>query len=92
MKCSSYQNVFDISSWCIFKIQCHKVLSELAVHPLVHLVKDKIEEIESGNERRWQVYVSRNGQFDIIFGANGIGSCKDGCSGIQSRNNSGLGN
>jgi hypothetical protein len=43
------------------------MLREPPIESFIHLVKDKIEQIETRDERRWQIDIARNGHLDIVF-------------------------
>jgi hypothetical protein len=58
------------------------MLSQLTVKTFIHLVKDKIEEVKSGDEGGRQVDIPRNWEFYVVLGSNRIGGCKDGSPGV----------
>lgn len=43
------------------------MLGQFTIEGFVHFVEDKIEEIEAGNERRWEIDVTSDGEVDIVF-------------------------
>ena len=63
----TYQDIFAPRVGVIFDVECDEMLGEPTVESLVDLVEDEIEEIEAGNERRWEVDVTRNGEIDVVF-------------------------
>ena len=43
------------------------MLGRFPVEGLVHLVEDDVEEVEMGDERRWEINVASHGQVHIVF-------------------------
>jgi hypothetical protein len=43
------------------------VLGRFPVEGLVHLVEDDVEEVEMGDERRWEIDVASHGQVRVVF-------------------------
>jgi hypothetical protein len=67
------------------------MLRKPSIESLIHLIKDKIEQIETRYKRRWQIDITRNGHLDIVFRAYWIGCCQDRRSGIQGCDDTGFG-
>jgi hypothetical protein len=53
-----YQNVFSAGLRVIFDVERDEELSESAVDGLVHLVEDKVKQVEAGDEGRRKVDVA----------------------------------
>lgn len=68
------------------------MLRQSSITHLIDLVQDEIEEVESRNERRWEINVSRNGQFGIVSRVDRVGSCQDRRPGVEGGDDPGLGN
>jgi hypothetical protein len=43
------------------------VLGQFAIECFVHFVEDEVEEVEAGDERRWEIDVASDGQVDVVF-------------------------
>ena len=49
------------------------MLGKSTIEVLVNLVEDEIKQVETRNERRWQVDVTGYGPIDIVLGSNRVG-------------------
>lgn len=68
------------------------MLRQPPIQRLIHIIKHKIQQVESRNERWWQIDVLRDGLRAVVFGPDGIGCCEDGCSGVECGDDAGFGN
>lgn len=64
---STYQDILTTCFWGIFDVKPDEELGQFAIEGFVHFVEDKIEEIEAGYERRWEIYVTGDGEVDVVF-------------------------
>ena len=67
----------------IVKIQPNNMPRQLPVQIFIHCIQHKIQQIESRDQGRRQINVSRYGQVGIVFRVDGVSSGKDGGSGVQ---------
>jgi hypothetical protein len=49
----THQNVFAPCVGVAFNVESNEVLGKSMVQGLVHFIKDEVEEVEVGNEHRW---------------------------------------
>ena len=49
----THQDIFAPRVGVVFDVESDEVLGESTVQGLVHFVEDEVEEVEAGNERRW---------------------------------------
>ncbi len=68
------------------------MLGEPSVKGVFYLVEDEVEQIETGDQSRREIDVPRNGEVDVVFRSDGIGRRKDRRPGIESGDNTRLGN
>lgn len=59
------------------------MLSQPPIDVLVNLVEHKVQQVETGDQRRGQVDITRDGHIDIVFGPNRVGGCKDRGTGVE---------
>jgi hypothetical protein len=73
----TYQDVFAACFGVVFDVEPDEVLRQFTVEGLVHFVEDEVEEVEAGDERRWEIDVARHGQVHVVFRSHGIGGGED---------------
>lgn len=67
------------------------MLGESPIDGFIDLVENEVEEVESGDEGWWEINVLGDGLFTVVFRADGVGCCQDGCSSIEGRDDTCLG-
>ena len=69
----TYEDILTASSqWRVLEVQRHQMLRELAIQNLVDVVQHQVQQVETGDQRRWEVDVLRHGLFWIVLRPNGI--------------------
>lgn len=63
----TYQNILAPCFGVVLDVETDEVLGESTVEGLVHFVEDEVEEVEAGDERRWEVDVARHRQVDVVL-------------------------
>ena len=77
------QDILSAGFGVVFDVERDEVLGEFPVEGLVYFVKDKVEEVEAGDERRGEIDVARDRQVHVVFGSHRIGCGKDGRAGVE---------
>lgn len=68
------------------------MLCELAVERLIDVIEHKVQQIETGDERRREVDVARYGLFWVVFGPDRVRGGKNGRPRVEGRDDACLGN
>ena len=67
------------------------MVGKTSVRSLRLLVQDQVDQIKSGQKRRWELNVLDHGKLRLIFGVDGIGGGKNGCTGVKRADDTSLG-
>jgi hypothetical protein len=63
----TYQDIFTTCFGIVFDVEPDEVLGQFAIECFVHFVEDEVEEVEAGDECRWEIDVASDGQVDVVF-------------------------